>query len=144
MTDSAAYYDYLDVNDIYDRGVSLGNYLKDKIADMWGKKALWVQKNPDPAFAAFLTSFNPFAGKDDPDQYSTMRTAISEILDTLGSEDPKIYIRSTDWRDQVEDASSNRIGFRVSTHAVYNNYEEIDYMFERLVAAVDATGLPQL
>ena len=47
---------------MYDRGVALGNYLKDKIADMWGKNALWVQKNPNPAFATFLTSFNPFCG----------------------------------------------------------------------------------
>jgi selenocysteine lyase/cysteine desulfurase len=144
MTDSAAYYDYLDLNDIYERGVALGNYLKDKIAAMWGKEALWVQKNPDPRFATFLTSFNPFADKDDPDQYGAMRTAISEIINTLAAEDPKIYIRFTDWRDQVEDASNNRIGFRVSTHAVYNSYKEIDYMFERLVEAVDASGLPQL
>jgi len=34
--------------------------------------------------------------------------------------------------------------FFETTDTVYNNYEEIDYMFERLVAAVDATGLPQL
>ena len=73
-----------------------------------------------------------------------MRTAIREIIDTLGAEDPKIYIRYTDWRDQVEDAINNRIGLRVSTHAVYNNYKEIDDMFERLVVAVDASGLPQL
>jgi hypothetical protein len=73
-----------------------------------------------------------------------MSAAISEVLTALAEGDPKIYIRSTNWRDQVSDASSNRIGFRVSTHAVYNNYEEIDYMFDRLVEAVDATGLPQL
>jgi hypothetical protein len=41
--------------------VTLGNYLKNKIVDKWGKETLWVQKNAEPAFAAFLTSFNPFA-----------------------------------------------------------------------------------
>lgn len=46
MTDSAAYWNYLGLQNIYDRGVALGNYLKDKIADMWGKNALWVQKKP--------------------------------------------------------------------------------------------------
>lgn len=144
MTDSASYWNYLGVQDMYDRGVALGNYLKDKIADMWGKNALWVQKNPNPAFATFLTSFNPFADKDDSNKYGEMSTAISEMLTALAEGDPKIYIRSTSWRDQVSDASDNRIGFRVSTHAVYNNYEEIDYIFDRLVAAVDATGLSQL
>jgi isopenicillin-N epimerase len=144
MTDSASYWNYLGVQDIYDRGVELGNYLKDKIADMWGKDALWVQKNPDPAFATFLTSFNPFAGKDDSSKYDEMSDAVSDVLTALAEGDPKIYIRSTNWRDRVTDPTSNRIGFRVSTHAVYNNYEEIDYMFDRLVAAVDATGLPQL
>jgi selenocysteine lyase/cysteine desulfurase len=144
MSDTAAYYHYLDLVDIYDRGVALGNYLKDKIASTWSRQALWVQKNRDPAFATFLTSFNPFAGKDDPTQYDAMKAAISDVVDALGSQDPKIYIRYTDWRDEVSDPANNRVGFRVSTHAVYNNYAEIDTMFERLVAAVDATGLPQL
>ncbi len=144
MTDSAAYFDYIGLQDIYDRGVALGNYLKDKIAYRWGKQALWVQINPDPAFATFLTSFNPYAGKDDPAEYDDMRTAIGEVINTLAAEDPKIYIRFTDWRNEPTDRRNNRIGFRVSTHAVYNDYDEIDYMFDRLVAAVDATGLPQL
>ncbi|MGZ8463871.1 MAG: hypothetical protein ACXW4I_11410, partial [Candidatus Deferrimicrobiaceae bacterium] len=47
------------------------------------------------------------------------------------------------WRDNPSSTADDRIGFRVSTHAMYNNFEQIDYMFDRLVAAVDATGLPQ-
>jgi len=38
----------------------------------------------------------------------------------------------------------DRIGFHISTHAVYNNFEQLDYMFERLEATVNAAGLPQL
>lgn len=144
MTDSASSWNYLGLEDIYDRGVALGNYLKDKVADMWGEEALWVQKNPDPAFATFLTSFNPFAGKDDSGKYGEISAAISDVLTALAEGDPKIYIRSVSWRDQVSDESNNRIGFRVSTHAVYNNYREIDIMFHHLVKAVNATGLPQL
>jgi isopenicillin-N epimerase len=144
MTDSAAYWNYLGLKDIYKRGVALGNYLKDKIEDKWGKEALWVQKNPDKAFATFLTSFNPFADKNDSAKYEDMHTAVSSVVNILAEENPKIYIRYTDWRDQPQDAENNRIGFRVSTHAVYNNYEEIDYFFDRLVAAVDATGVSQL
>ncbi len=37
-----------------------------------------------------------------------------------------------------------KFGFRVSTHAVYNNHQEIDVMFDRLVEALDATGRIQV
>jgi selenocysteine lyase/cysteine desulfurase len=144
MTDSAAYFNYIGVEDIYDRGVALGNYLKDKIASRWGDNALWVQQNPDTAFATAITSFNPFEGKDNTFDFSAMNTAMSTVLSTLASETPKIYIRTVTWRDKKTDSSDNRIGFRVSTHGVYNNYDEIDYMFRRLAAAINATGLPQL
>ena len=63
-------------------------------------------------------------------------------MNTLAGEDPKIYLRTTTWHDLKTDAADNRVGFRVSTHGVYNNYDQIDYMFDRLVAAVNATGLP--
>lgn len=144
MTDSAAYFNYLGVNNIYTRGVQLGNYLKAKIANHWGPNALWVQQNPDPSFASALTSFNPFAGKDDASQFADMNAAMNTILATLAGEDPKIYLRTTTWHDRKTDAADNRVGFRVSTHGVYNNYDQIDHMFDRLVAAVNASGLPQL
>ena len=100
MTDSAAYWNYLGLKDIYKRGVALGNYLKDKIAGKWGKEALWVQKHTNEVFATFLTSFNPFADKNDSAKYDDMLTAVSSVVDTLAEENPKIYIRYTDWRDQ--------------------------------------------
>jgi selenocysteine lyase/cysteine desulfurase len=144
MTDSLSFFTSIGLDDIYNRGVTLGNYLKDKVANEWGPNALWVQKNSDPAFATFLTSFNPFKDKNDPTKYAEMNTAMNTVLATLAAEDPKIYIRTVNWRDQASNPNSLRVGFRVSTHAMYNNYQEIDWMFERLVAAVDATGLPQL
>jgi len=154
MSDSAAYFNYLGVQDIYTRSVMLGNYLKAKIAAKWGPNALFVQQNPDPRFATGLTAFNPFAGKDDSSQYAAMREAINGvggvggILNTLAGGDPKIYIRSITFRDKDGNpnypSSDNRVALRVSTHGVYNNYREIDHVFGRLVAAVDATGLPQL
>ena len=144
MTDAAAYWNYLGLENIYERGVALANYLKDKIADKWGEEALWVQQNPDKTFATSLTSFNPFREKDNSAKIDELHTAVSSVIDTLAEENPKIYIRYTDWRDQPDEAKANRIGFRVSTHAVYNNYEEIDYFFDRLVVAIDATGEPQL
>jgi selenocysteine lyase/cysteine desulfurase len=146
MTDALSFFTYIGLDNIYDRGVELGNYLKDKVAAKWGPGALSVQKNPDPRFATFLTAFNPYKAKNDPTQFSAMNTAMSTVLATLAAEDPKIYIRTITWRDKYNDpgSSDNRVAFRVSTHAMYNNYQEIDWMFERLVAAVNATGLPQL
>ncbi len=161
MSDSAAFFGYIGVQDIYHRGVALGNYLKDKIAAQWGPSALFVQKNLDPyqRFATALTCFNPFKGKDDSGSYQAMSDAINGvkgadgvavggILNTLAANDPKIYIRSITFRDKDGAANypdkDNRVALRASTHGVYNNHVQIDYMFDRLVAAVNATGLPQL
>jgi hypothetical protein len=48
------------------------------------------------------------------------------------------------WREHAPDTADNRVGFRVSTHAVYNSKAEIDWLFERLVFHVNASGLKQL
>jgi isopenicillin-N epimerase len=154
MSDSAAYFGSIGVKDIYNRGVALGNYFKAKVAAHWGANSLFVQHNPDQRFATALTAFNPFAGKDDSSQYAAMSAAINGvsgvggILNTLAAEDPKIYIRSITFRDKDGNpdypSADNRVALRVSTHGVYNNYQQIDYMFGRLVKAVNATGLPQL
>ncbi len=144
MTDSLSYFNYVGIPRIYQRGVTLGNYLKAKVKAKWGDNALWVQQNPDPRFATFLTSFNPFRDKNLTSQYAAMNAAINTILTSLAAETPKIYIRSTTWRDKQTDPADNRVGFRISTHAMYNNYEQIDYMFDRLVAKINASGLPQL
>src|SRR5665647_1499030 len=107
MTDSAAYFNYLGVQDIYNRGVQLGNYLKAKIKHQWGPNSLWVQQNHDPRFATALTSFNPFAGKDDPSQFAAMNSAMNAVLAKLASEDPKIYLRTTTWHDRATDTADN-------------------------------------
>ena len=41
------------------------------------------------------------------------------------------------------DAADNRIGLRISTHAMYNGVDEIDHVFRTLAALIDASGLPQ-
>ena len=144
MSDSFSFFKYVGLQNTYNRGVALGDYLKQKIEATWGPGALWVQRNLDPAFATFLTSFNPFRDRDLSSQYGAMNSAISVINKALAAEDPKIYLRSTTWRDKKTDTGDNRVGFRISTHAMYNNYEEIDWMFDRLVAQVDASILPKL
>ncbi|MGZ9196381.1 MAG: aminotransferase class V-fold PLP-dependent enzyme, partial [Candidatus Deferrimicrobiaceae bacterium] len=42
MTDSAAFFNYVGVQTIYQRGVALADYLKQKIEAHWGADALWV------------------------------------------------------------------------------------------------------
>ncbi|MDD2899955.1 MAG: aminotransferase class V-fold PLP-dependent enzyme [Desulfuromonadaceae bacterium] len=144
MTDSFSYFDHIGIQKIYDRGIALSTYLKQKIENKWGPAALWVHRNPDPSFATFLTSFNPFRDRNESSRYSAMNSAISAILGNLSALPAKIYIRSTTWRDTKDDQSDNRVGFRISTHAMYNNFAEIDYMFDQLVAQIDASGLAQL
>ena len=125
----------------------LSGYLKDKVIDKWGREALWVQKSSEPAFATFLTAFNPMAAKNDPAQFEAMDEAFDGVLDTLAEGDPKIYIRTVTWSDEPTidvEAENDRVGFRISTHAVYNDEAQIDLMFDRLVAALDALDMPQL
>ena len=144
MTDSLSFFNHVGVQNIYERGVALSTYLKEKIAARWGESALWVQHNPDPEFHTFLTSFNPFRAKDDPGEYAAMNTAINAILPILASGNPKIYIRSITWRDRHTDPADNRVGFRISTHAMYNSPAQVDFVFDRLAALIDSSGLPQL
>jgi isopenicillin-N epimerase len=73
-----------------------------------------------------------------------MNGAMGSILAKLAAGTPKIYIRTTTWRASKASGADDRIAFRISTHAMYNDWDEIDLMFERLVSEVDAVGLPQL
>lgn len=143
MTDSLAFFTQIGIQAIYERGLALGNYLKAKIADQWGPDALWVQPG-DSRFATALTSFNPFADKDNGAAYAAMRTAIGNVGTALAAQTPKIYIRNVTWRDGPSSTADDRVGFRIATHGVYNNYDEIDYMFDRLVEQVNLSNLTQL
>jgi isopenicillin-N epimerase len=152
MTDSLAFFTQIGLDAIYEQGVALGNYLKGLIADQWGPEALWVQENPDTRFATALTAFNPFADRDYPSKFAAMSAAINGtgsgasrvpgILDYLAQETPKIYVRSITWRSSQQASADDRIGFRISTHAVYNNMDEVDHVFARLVERINMTGLP--
>ena len=144
MTDALSLFTAVGLPDVYARAVGLARHLRQRIAERWGQAALWVEDHPDPRFVTALTSFNPFQGKDDPAQFTTLASAIARVLDGLAAETPKIYVRSTTWRDRSTDAADDRVGFRVATHAMYNDRDQIDWVVKRLAAQVDATGLPQL
>jgi hypothetical protein len=96
---------------------------------------------PYSPFATALTSFNPFVGRDDGAAYASLRSAVSSVVDALAAEDPKIYIRFVTWDSSLAAPSDDRVGFRISTHGVYNSYDEVDYMFDRLVYQIQQTGL---
>jgi hypothetical protein len=60
----------------------------------------------------------------------------------------KVYIRTSEWRDGQSPMSAadepDRIGLRISTHAVYNNKEEIDLVFDQIAALIEKSGRKQL
>ncbi len=144
MTDSLSYFTAVGLADVYQRGTAVASYLRRRIAERWGQDALWVADHPDARFRTALTSFNPFLWTDDPTQFATLNAAINAILAALAGQTPKIYARSTTWRDKAADAADNRVGFRVATHAMYNDQDQVDWFVQRLAEQVDASGLPQL
>jgi selenocysteine lyase/cysteine desulfurase len=144
MTDSLAFFQSIGLGEISQRGLSLATYMRRRVVERWGPNALWVADHPDARFKTALVSFNPFRGKDDPAQFATLNAAISTILAALAAETPKAYVRSTTWRDRSSDPADNRVGFRISTHGVYVDYDQVDWVLQRLAAHVDASGLPQL
>jgi len=144
MSDAASFFGQVGLPDIYQRGVALAQYLQQKIINRWGLGSLALQNLMEPEYRTFLTAVNPFQGKDDPTRYVALRDAINASLPRLAAGTPKIYIRSITWRDSKFSTADDRVAFRISTHAMYNNYDEVDELFRRLVAEVDASGLPQL
>jgi isopenicillin-N epimerase len=144
MTDALAFFEQIGLDAIYQRGVELGNYLKAKIDAQW-PGSLWVDARPPYSpFATALTSFNPFVGRDDSASYAGLRTAIGNVGNALAAEDPKVYIRFVTWKSSLAASGDDRVGFRISTHGVYNSYDEVDHVFDRLVYQVQQTGLPTL
>ncbi len=73
-----------------------------------------------------------------------MSTALSTILANLAAGTPKIYIRSITWRASKASTADDRIAFRISTHAMYNDWDQIETLFRRLKEEIDKAGLPQL
>jgi len=140
MADTLTFHTSIGINTIYNRCVTLSDYLRAKVVAQWGPNALWVKEGIDSSFKTGFTAFNPFKSKDDPNYYNAMNNAINSVLTALASGTPKIYVRSTEWHDKQTDTSDNRVSFRISTHAMYNNYDQIDCMFELLVAAINAAA----
>lgn len=142
MTDTLDFFTKVGLEAIYERGVGLGRRLKDLVLERWGARALWV--DPGAAeFATALTSFNPFAGSDDAANFEQHGAAMKKVLAGLAAESPKIYIRTATWRSEAAAPADDRIGLRVSTHGVYNDEDQVQHVFRRICAQVDAAGLPQ-
>ncbi len=148
VADAVQYYSQIGLQAIYERGTGLARYLQDKVIARWGLGALSVQNLTEPTYKTFLTGVNPFKAKNDASAFATMNTAINEVLAALAAGTPKVYIRSITWHSEGNTGSADdRVAFRISTHAVYNNKDQIDIMFNRLVEEVNKVStkynLPQ-
>jgi selenocysteine lyase/cysteine desulfurase len=153
MADTASWYHYIGLQNIYKRGTDMAAYFQKKVTDRWGPKALWVNPAVDQRFKGFVTAFNPFKGNTDSANYATQSAAIGKVVSTLQASIDKdlnptgktpIYLASRNWSNQNADRRSNRACFRVSTHAMYSSREETDFVIEQIAKEVDASGIPQL
>lgn len=145
MTDSASFFAQIGVENIYLRGLALAGYLQQKIVSQWGPEAITVQ-SPDPRYKTMLTSFNPFQDRNDPARFADFTAALNEVVARLAAGTPKVYIRTVTWRERRDQTADDQIAFRVSTHAMYINWDDIDEMFAEVVRHVEdvarETGLP--
>jgi selenocysteine lyase/cysteine desulfurase len=155
MVDSARFWQYLGLSNVYARGTALAAYLQQKIVNRWGPKALWINPAVDQRFKGFVTAFNPFKGNTDPTLYAAQTAAIAKAVSNLNgfaspyvslAGAPVIYLASRAWPNNFNggDRASNRATFRISTHAMYCSNAETDFVFDQIVKQVDASGLPQL
>ena len=154
MTDTARFFDYIGLQNIYNRGTANAKYLQQKIIDKWGLGALWFpQPGLDQRFLGFVTTFNPFRGNTNAANYAVQQPALAKIVTNLGGSTnpdlnptctPGIYLAQRNWANHNSDGRTNRACIRIGTHAMYTSNEETDYVFAQIVKQVDATGIPQL
>jgi len=125
-------------------GVALADYLKDRSRPDGGRMPLWVQKNPDPRLCDRLTAFNPYAGKDDPSQFSAMNAAMAvcsqrsrpAIRRSMSAPLPGATVQPTLLTTASASASAPMPYTTITMRSTSCS--------NRLVAAVNATSLPQL
>ena len=139
MTDSAQFFANVGVGEIYDRGLALAAYLQQKVAARWTPEAITVQ-SPDARYKTMLTSFNPFQDRNDPTKYATFNSALSEVVNRLAAGTPKIYIRTVTWRQHRDETADNQVAFRISTHAMYTNWDDVDEAFAEIQRHVEAVA----
>lgn len=153
MADTARFFNYIGVQNIYDRGTAMAAYFQQKVVERWGPNALWIKPTVDQRFKGFVTSFNPFKGNTDPANYAAQTAAIAKVVSTLQASidsdlNPTgrtpIYLASRSWPNHNADLKNNRACFRVSTHAMYTSKEETDFVIGEIAKEVTASGLPQL
>jgi selenocysteine lyase/cysteine desulfurase len=153
MADTARWYHYIGLQNIYKRGTDMAAYFQKKVIDRWGLKALWINPAVDQRFKGFVTAFNPFKGNTDPANFAAQTAAIGKVVSNLQASIDKdlnptgktpIYLASRSWPNRYADGKSTRAALRVSTHAMYSSREETDFVIEQIAKEVDASGLPQL
>jgi len=134
---------------IEDYIVSLAQYLRARIAEIWGPQSLSIPyvTPAQPVARTGLTSFNPFSPAFDynaelsPEASSQQRSASSAAVSTLMS-DYSIVIRNNSVphslrSDPTQNAAPGSFSspLRVSTH-LFHSLDDVDRLIEALLAVV--------
>jgi len=105
--------------------LTLSSYLKERIVERWGVRALYSPKD-DARLTTGLTGFNPFRNPDDIMSREKSTQFVARMLDEYG-----FVIRNVNF--EVQGAQAEHWGVRVSTH-LWHDADDID----RLVESMDA------
>lgn len=143
LEDSCEFWAAIGYNNVFNRCKALANYLRNKFRTEYGNTSIAV----DPGVTDFEGGFvvvNPFSNQANASPTSTNLSTINSAM----------YTKYNCWgpvtRNTRRDASDPTvtsdqfIAERISTHAVYQNFEQIDYFFAKFNAEVDLTNQPQL
>jgi selenocysteine lyase/cysteine desulfurase len=135
--------------EIEDYIVSLAQYLRARIVDIWGAQSLSLpySETPIPAARTGLTSFNPFSPGYDynaeltPAQSAQQRADSAAAVSTLSSV-YKIVIRNNSVPHSLRGDSSQNAApgtfsspLRISTH-LFHDTEDVDRLMDALLAVV--------
>lgn len=105
--------------------ISLGSYLKQKIAERWGVDRLYTPKD-DPKLLSALTSFNPFVNAGDITQRARSEQFVARMLRDYS---PGFVIRTVNV--PVANAPSEHWVLRISTH-LWHDADDVDPLVDAM------------
>lgn len=147
LTETCMLWDAWGRADIEDYVIALAQYLRARIADIWGSQSLsmpFTDGDPDPVARVGLTSFNPFSpGADynadlDAAASAAQRAQSSAAVATL-RDDYDIVVRNNSVphslrSDPTQNAAPGTFSspLRISTH-LFHSYRDVDRVVDALI-----------
>jgi len=110
---------------IQNYSLGLASYLKERIAERWGSRALYSPKD-DPRLLTALTSFNPFKAPDDIMAQTKSDEFVARLLHDI---EPGFIVRNVNF--PVSGAAAEHWGIRISTH-LWHDTRDIDHLVEAM------------